>query len=320
MTQTIWRTNSGVWLKETIYVIGGYARKKPTSTVYSLEVRADLPLKWIQRACLNQRRFSHAACVLHGVIYTAGGLEFVNNGTHQALRHVECYDQLNNQWKTLRQMHSPRSEMAIAAGNGRIYVAGGRNDHGVILSTVEMYHPDNDVWIDVVALPEPRKAASMFFDGRSLLVAGGFTDANMATKKVIRWSPGTFIWHDHSTLNLGRVKMASIIHEEKIYLIGGRISASDVRGTSVVEVFDRKENCWMFDSTLRYPRQGGFLVVIPDSADLILPTLKKPRQNCLQSQKRSHSVNSDESASESDIEHQRANHSSQSSTSETSTE
>jgi hypothetical protein len=67
-------------------------------------------------------------------------------------------------WRTLAPMPTPRSEVAVAAVGGKIYVIGGFEGDGSTSDAVEVYDPATDTWTQAPSLPEPRHhtAASAF--------------------------------------------------------------------------------------------------------------------------------------------------------------
>ena len=78
-------------------------------------------------------------------------------------------------WRTLAPMPTPRSEVAVAAVGGKIYVVGGFEGDGSTSDAVEVYDPVTDTWTQAPPLPEPRHhTAAMGVGGAFLYVIGGF--------------------------------------------------------------------------------------------------------------------------------------------------
>ena len=80
------------------------------------------------------------------------------------------------------------TEVAAAAHQGRIWVAGGLNADGGISSAVFVYDPDSNRWEQGPTLPEPIHHAALVSDGDALWLIGGYTggfDAPTAAVRVL---------------------------------------------------------------------------------------------------------------------------------------
>ena len=78
-------------------------------------------------------------------------------------------------WRALAPMPTPRSEVAVAAVAGKIYVVGGFEGDGSPSDAVEAYDPVTDTWSEIAPLPEPRHhAAATAVANHFLYIFGGF--------------------------------------------------------------------------------------------------------------------------------------------------
>lgn len=87
-------------------------------------------------------------------------------------------------WASRASMPTPRHGVsAVAASNGRIYVAGGASIFAVggreaRVATVEEYDPDRDTWATKASLPGPRRTFGLFEISPGRLLAIGGSDAD----------------------------------------------------------------------------------------------------------------------------------------------
>ena len=90
-----------------------------------------------------------------------------------------------------------RLEMAVAAHDGRIWLAGGLSPFGEALTDVEIFDPATGEWSNGPALPAAVHHASLASDGARLLLIGGYLGSafNRPTEIVLildgdAWQPG----------------------------------------------------------------------------------------------------------------------------------
>ena len=88
-------------------------------------------------------------------------------------------------------MSSPRSEIADALLNNKIYIIGAfENGHSI--NTVEVYDPLSDKWSSVAPLPQPldHAAAAASYNGKMYVVGGGgYLDRNILSNKLFIYDP-----------------------------------------------------------------------------------------------------------------------------------
>ena len=91
--------------------------------------------------------------------------------------HIYTYAQHENQldnssisllWTNGKPMPTPRSEIAGAALNEKVYIIGGFDESGQRTTTVEVYDPSADKWTTAAPLPQPldHTAAAASYDGK----------------------------------------------------------------------------------------------------------------------------------------------------------
>src|SRR5688572_23819104 len=82
------------------------------------------------------------------------------------------------QWAEGEPMPTPRTEVAGAALDNKIYVIGGLDQRGSAVSTVEVYDPEVDRWNASTPLPQPLHHAAAASHNGTLYVVGGYLEDN----------------------------------------------------------------------------------------------------------------------------------------------
>lgn len=118
-----------------------------------------------------------AAGVIDGKMYVVGGRERPRPGALlQPIGALSAYDPATNSWTARKPMPTPRSELAAAVINGKLYAVGGADRFGNALKTVEVYDPGTDTWMSLPPLPQPRQGHAVVAIGKTLYVIGGGND------------------------------------------------------------------------------------------------------------------------------------------------
>src|SRR5688500_1699073 len=84
-------------------------------------------------------------------------------------------------WTELADAPLARLEMAVAAHDGRIWLAGGLSLLGEAVSEVEIFDPAGGEWSSGPALPAGIHHAALVSDGERLLLIGGYIGASFST-------------------------------------------------------------------------------------------------------------------------------------------
>ena len=92
---------------------------------------------------------------------------------------------ISSPWTTGTPMPTPRSEIAGAALNGKVYIIGGFDESGQITTTVEVYDPSADKWTTAAPLPQPLDhTAASSYDGKLYVVGGGYLSRDALSNKL----------------------------------------------------------------------------------------------------------------------------------------
>ena len=165
-------------------------------------------------------------------------------------------------WRSRAPLPTPRSEVASAVLEGKIYIAGGFVATGQSTSIVEMYDPAADVWSRKAGMPEARDhAMAVALDGR-LYVFGGGLGSPVRTAFV--YSPSSDSWARLPDMPYRRTSGGAGVIAGKVLLAGG-VGESP----SATMVYDPSANSWSSGPSLPAPREhlavvsaaGGVFVI-----------------------------------------------------------
>lgn len=210
-----------------IYAIGGY-NQAPLNTVEEYDPMEDL---WTTRAPMPTARslFGSALGAKDGKIYAIGGWGTKDQGW--VLDTAECYDPLNDVWKALKPMPTPRGELAVAAAtNGKIYAIGGMGKEGIPLDIVEEYDPKTDTWTTRAPISTGRYCLAATGASNDMVYAIGGLYGCRPTSLVEEYDPANDTWTTKSPLTTSRwflAAAAAAVPHDKIYAIGGAHKGQD---------------------------------------------------------------------------------------------
>ena len=159
-------------------------------------------------------------------------------------------------WRTLAPMPMPRSEVAVAALDGKIYVVGGFEADGSTSAKVEVYDPATDTWSEAAPLPEPRHHTAAVAMG-GLYVIGGFaTNFQDARPDVFLYTPSRNEWTPVDPLVNARGGHAAVVIGFSLYAVGGLAAgpADALENVAPVERFDPRSGEWRATGDLPTPR------------------------------------------------------------------
>jgi N-acetylneuraminic acid mutarotase len=108
-------------------------------------------------------------------------------------------------------MPTPRTELAVAEQDGKIYVAGGYGG----LTAFEAYDVATDTWMVLADLPVGREHPSLAALRGEIYLTGGSGVETWA------YDPGTDTWSEHAPLLFARHAAAAVTHGEALYVVGG---------------------------------------------------------------------------------------------------
>ena len=176
---------------------------------------------------------------------------------------------ISSPWTSGAPLPTPRSEIAGAALNGKIYIIGGFDETGKSTTTVEVYDPIADKWTEAAPLPQPiDHAAAASYDGKLYVVGGGYLNRDVISNKLFIYDPTENKWGEGADLPTARGALTANFINGTLYAIGG----VDISGTSNTNLaYDPRTNRWTERAPMPTAREhltsavvGGKLYVVEE--------------------------------------------------------
>ena len=119
-------------------------------------------------------------------------------------------------------MPTARSEVAAAALDGRIYVAGGLGT-GNSAQAFDVYDPGNDTWSQAASLPQGLNHAAIAASDGLIYLTGGYSGLNSTPEIRSTWAydPGANQWSRRADMPAPRAEHSLANIDGQLYLIGG---------------------------------------------------------------------------------------------------
>jgi N-acetylneuraminic acid mutarotase len=212
---------------------------------------------WIQKTDMPSGRHSHAASVVDGKIYVAGG--------RYTLNLLNEYDPATDTWTTKASMPTGRMALSGCAVNGKFYALGGiAVAFQSALSTVEEYDPVTDNWATKTSMPTKRLGlGTSAVDGKIYAIGGMTSGSNFWSgmlDTVEIYDPETDSWSTGSSMPTKRCWFSTSVVDGKIYVIGGILVTKEVLST--VQVYDPATDTWTPKTSMPTARAGHAAAVV----------------------------------------------------------
>jgi hypothetical protein len=161
---------------------------------------------------------------------------------------VGSTDQLS--WRSLAPVPTPRTEVAAALLEGRIYVAGGFADPNRTVNTVEVYDIASDEWTSGPPLPLPVNHAMATATESEVFVFGGFTTEGPPSDRafVLRGEE----WEELPRMPEARGAGGAVVSGDLVHVVGG-VGPEGVAERTIV--YDPNSGRWSFAAGLGRPRE-----------------------------------------------------------------
>jgi hypothetical protein len=158
----------------------------------------------------------------------------------------------SDEWTELAPAPVPLTEVAAAALDGRIWVAGGLDEQGRAVSTVQVYDPATDSWSRGPELPDAVHHAALVAAEGSLFLLGGYVGSGFGqTTSAVRYlAPGATTWADAEPLPDGRAAGAAAWDGSR-FVYGGGVGPRGLAG----DVFAIETDTWARIAGLSEPRE-----------------------------------------------------------------
>ncbi len=165
-------------------------------------------------------------------------------------------------WRTAAPAPTKRTEVAVTALNGKIYVVGGFEEPSfgnflnfAITPSLQEYDPSTDRWRTRASMPVGLHHVGIGVSGGKLYVIGGYKQSGITVWQpvatVYAYDPTNDTWIERTPMPTPRGALSVTELEGKLYAIGGYDRKANV---AAVEVYDPEQNTWAERAPLRTPR------------------------------------------------------------------
>ena len=151
-------------------------------------------------------------------------------------------------WSRLAELPTPRSEVAAAGLDGKIYVMGG---FGAGATANEEYDPAANTWRQRAPIPRGVDHAAAVGVNNKIYLIGGFDGRGGPVNNVWAYDPKADAWTAKAGLPTPRGALGAAAAGGKIYAIGGRDATQDL-GTT--EQYDPATDTWLARSAMSAAR------------------------------------------------------------------
>ncbi len=141
-------------------------------------------------------------------------------------------------WSSGAAMPSARSEVAVAALEGRVYVVGGFGGGRAL----EIYDPAADRWSRGAPMPRAVHHPAAVAVAGKLYVVGGFAAGWSPIDSLYAYDPKRDSWQSLAPLPTARGALAAVVLGGRIHVLGGM--APGRRNTPAHEVYDPASDSW----------------------------------------------------------------------------
>jgi N-acetylneuraminic acid mutarotase len=155
-------------------------------------------------------------------------------------------------WRMAAPMPTKRTEVAVAALDGKVYVVGGFEKPSLgnvtsfaITPSVEVYDPATDRWTAKSPMPAGLHHVGIGVVGGRLYVIGGYSKSGLSVwnpvATVYAYDPATDRWTERAPMPTARGALSVTEYDGKLYAIGGFNRKAN---NTQVEVYDPGRNEW----------------------------------------------------------------------------
>lgn len=233
-----------VGISDIVAIASNYNAKGP------LPWTDESSLIWASRAALNVPRAYLGVVESQNRLYAIGGCCDAQNRS-AVLNTVEEYNPAVNAWLIRASLPTPRSELAVAAVDGKIYAIGGKDSDGKPLAAVEEYSPINNGWTIRAAMPTPRYGLGVAVVNGKIYAIGGEGKGISGVVEV--YDPVTNTWTTRASMTTPRAYLGVAARGSLIYAVGGWDGKSHL---ATHEMYDPATDTWTTRPAMPTPRSG----------------------------------------------------------------
>ena len=163
-------------------------------------------------------------------------------------------DKNSGSWESAASLPSKRFEFASASLDGKIYVIGGIYLPSVWFPTslAEVYDTRTDSWKKIQNYPRVVHHTSAVTCAGKVYVVGGNGVRISNVSDVYSYNPENDTWEARAKLPVARGALTAVCLNEKVYAIGGAISAKHI---PLMHEYDPKTNLWKTKKSMPTARE-----------------------------------------------------------------
>jgi len=180
----------------------------------------------------------HAVTSGGGFIYSASGTNIPPGGGGN-VDLLQRYDPVTDTWTTsfaLVPIPVVGATLAYDTAGGpdgpRLFLFGGGNVSGTILSLVQVYTFSTNSWTTGPSLPDPRAGMGKGAFGGVVYLVGGLNSAGVAQSQNWEFNFATGTYNTVAPLPLPRARAGAAVSGGKLYVISGRDAAGNLVDTN----------------------------------------------------------------------------------------
>jgi N-acetylneuraminic acid mutarotase len=212
---------TAVTYRGRVYVHGGYSGRRDLSSAQSVLLRYDPRRdRWARLPSSPTPRAAHAAAVLGGRLYVAGG-----SSTSGSLRSLEAYDFSRRRWRRGPSFPGPaRNHTTGIAAGGFFYVLAGRDDRN--FTAAERYSPRRRRWERLPDMRVARGGIASARVGRRIVVFGGenLGPGGTTIREVEAFDPRRRRWSRLPSMRTPRHGLGGAARGRRVYAIQGGLN------------------------------------------------------------------------------------------------
>ncbi|XP_071371382.1 kelch-like protein 33 [Centroberyx affinis] len=224
-----------------LFVVGGcdfYTKEDTMKSAYRFDPMQD---SWKRLADMQEFRSNFPVVVRAERLYAIGGDKELNTNVDT----VEVYNTDSDSWSYVQPLDQALSGQAVTVVDGEIFVSGGFNCKYECLVSMFLYHPERGTTY-LADMTQDRAQHCMEALRGHLYVAGGvcnlrkfYTDQQACEV----YDPAADSWSAFTSLPVPHVGAASVVLEEKIYILGGYCQ-EDYSESGLVHRYDPSTQRW----------------------------------------------------------------------------
>jgi probable HAF family extracellular repeat protein len=210
--------NGAASIGTNIYVAGGQdASGTLTGTLFIYNTSTNT---WTTGASMPQVGGCGGSAAINGRLYVFSGCKRASAGVQDFAGLLQRYNPSTNRWAVLPSAPAVHFQPAVAALNGKLYVAGGSNASGAI-RRMDVYVPATSSWFTKTAMPTARVGSAGAFVAGRFHVFGG-RNGTTFLKTVEAYNPATNSWGGlRASLPQVRAGLGVGVIDDLAYALGG---------------------------------------------------------------------------------------------------